>query len=87
MLFQIALDTKTLIAYKSVVWFFCTVLQGMCVQVLLSPKVFITYVTLVVFLLPMNSFCLAIKVINTCESSAHTSLMWLESPVHVFIGN
>ena len=87
MLFQIALDTKTLIAYKTVVWFFCTVLQGMCVQVLLWPEVFITYVTLVVLLLPMNSFCLAIEIISTCESSAHTSQMWLESPVHGFIGN
>ena len=68
MLFQIALDTKTLIAYKAVVWFFCTVLQGMCVRVLLSLEVFITYVTMVVFLLHMNSFCLALEVISTSES-------------------
>ena len=80
MLFQISLDTKTLIAYKAVVWFFCTVLHGLWVKVLLSPEVFITYVTLVGFLLHMNSFCL---VISTCESSAHMSQMWLESPVCV----
>ena len=75
MLFQITLDTKTLIAYKAVVWFFCTVLQGMCIKELLSPEVFITYVTLVVFLLHMNSFCLALEVISTCKSSAHMSQM------------
>ena len=67
MLFQIVLDTKTLIAYKAVVWFFCRVLQGMCVRVLLSSEVFITYVTLVVFLLHMNRFFLALEVINTCK--------------------
>ena len=83
MLFQIALDTKTLIAYKAVVWFFCTVLQGMCVRVLHSPEVSITYVTLVVLLLHMNSFCLRLEVISICEFSAHTSQMWLESPVCV----
>ena len=83
MLFQISLDTKTLIAYKAVVWFFCTVLHGMWVKVLLSPEVFITYVTLVGFLLHMNSFCLVLEVISTCESSAHMSQMWLESPVCV----
>ena len=63
--------------------FFCTVIQGMCVKVLLSQEVFITYITLVVFLLHMNSFCLALEVISTCESSAHTSQMWLESHVCV----
>ena len=64
-------------------WHFYTVLQGMCVKVLLSPEVFIAYVTLVVFLLHMNSFCLALEVISTCESSARTSQIWLESPVCV----
>ena len=42
MLFQTALDTKTLIEYKAVVLLFCIVLQGMCVKVLLSLEVFIT---------------------------------------------
>ena len=54
--YQISLGTKTLIAYKAVVWFFCTVLHGLWVKVLLSPEVFITYVTLVGFILHMNSF-------------------------------
>ena len=53
------------------------------VKVLLSPEVFITYVALVGFLLHMNSFCLALEVLSTCESSAHTSQMWLESSVCV----
>ena len=83
MLFQIAFDTKTLIAYKAVVWFLCPVLQGTCIKVNHSAEVFITYVTLVVFLLHMNSFCLALEVISTYECSAHTSQMWLESPVCV----
>ena len=83
MLFQISLDTGTLIAYKAAVWFYCTVLHGMQVKVLLLLEVFITYVTLVGFLLHMNSFCLVLEVISTCESSAHMSQMWLESPVCV----
>ena len=83
MLFQISLDTITRIAYKAVVWFFCTVLHGMWVKVLFSPKVFITYVTLVGFLLNFNSFCLVLEVISTCESSAHMLQMCLESPVCV----
>ena len=48
-----------------------------------SPEVIITYVTLMVFLLHMNSFCLALEVICTCETSAHTSQMWFESPACV----
>ena len=48
---------------------FCTVLHDM----LFSQEVFITYVTLVGFLLNMNSFCLVLEVISTCESSAHVT--------------
>ena len=42
----------------------------MRVEVLLSPEVFVTYITFVVLLLLMNRFCVAIEVITTCESSA-----------------
>ena len=45
-------------------------LQGMHVKVLLSPEEFVTYISLVVFLLHMNRFCVALEVIITCESSA-----------------
>ena len=83
MLSQIALDTKTFIAYKAVVWFFCTVLQGMFVKVLLLPDMLIRYVTFMFFLFHMNSFCLALEVKSTCKSSAHMSQIWLESPICV----